>query len=64
MVACRRLLGKHVWQTGAKKDVDRTRLDITHPKRLTVEETESIEMLANRVVMEDRSINTFWLKRD
>ena len=64
MGAARRTLGEHVWQAGAQKDVERTRLDVTHPKRLTTEETNKIERLANRVVMENLPIGTFWMPRE
>ncbi|MEM2969917.1 MAG: alanine--tRNA ligase [Candidatus Bathyarchaeia archaeon] len=64
MGAARRILGEHVWQAGAQKDVDRTRLDITHPKRLTTDEISKIERLANQVVMENLPVETFWLPRE
>jgi alanyl-tRNA synthetase len=64
MGAARRTLGEHVWQAGAQKDVERTRLDITHPKRLTTEEINKIERLANRAVMENLPVETFWLPRE
>jgi alanyl-tRNA synthetase len=64
MGAARRILGEHVWQTGAQKGVDRTRLDITHPKRLTTEEVYKIERLANRAAMEDLPVESFWMPRE
>ncbi|MBS7614513.1 alanine--tRNA ligase [Candidatus Bathyarchaeota archaeon] len=64
MGAARRILGEHVWQSGAQKDVERTRLDITHPKRLTTDEISKIERLANHVVMENLPVETFWLPRE
>jgi len=64
MGAARRVLGEHVWQSGAQKDVDRTRLDISHPKRLTTEEVGKIERLANEVVMRNLPIETFWMPRE
>ncbi len=48
---CRQVLGKHVWQAGAHKDVDKATLDITHYKNLTEEEVEEIERRANEVVL-------------
>ncbi|MEM2910458.1 MAG: alanine--tRNA ligase [Nitrososphaerota archaeon] len=48
--AARQVLGKHVWQAGAKKEPDKARLDISHHKRLTSEEVEKIESLANEIV--------------
>jgi len=64
MGAARRILGEHVWQAGAQKGVDRSRLDISHPKRLSFQEIKEIESLANRVVMENRPIETFWMPRE
>ncbi|RLI04612.1 alanine--tRNA ligase, partial [Candidatus Bathyarchaeota archaeon] len=64
MGAARRILGEHVWQAGAQKGIDRSRLDISHPKRLSFQEIKEIENLANRVVMENRSVETFWLPRE
>ena len=64
MGAARRVLGPHVWQTGAEKTVEKARLDITHYKSITREELEQIELLANRVVVENRSVKTFMIPRD
>jgi alanyl-tRNA synthetase len=62
--ATRRVLGDHVWQHGVQKGVDRTRLDITHFKRIELKELREIERLANEVVMEDRAVNICWMNRD
>ncbi len=35
--ACRKVLGPHVWQNGAKKTVESAHLDITHYSSLTKE---------------------------
>jgi len=64
MGAARRILGEHVWQAGAQKGVNRTRLDITHPERLTSEEINEIESLANQAVMRNLPVETFWLPRE
>jgi alanyl-tRNA synthetase len=64
MGAARRTLGEHVWQAGAQKDVDRTRLDVSHPERLTVEEKNEIERLANQIVMKNLPVETFWMLRE
>ena len=64
MGAARRVLGQHVWQSGAQKDVDRTRLDISHPKRLTRDEVNEIERLANEVVMKNLPVKSFWMPRE
>ncbi|MFQ6094876.1 MAG: alanine--tRNA ligase [Candidatus Bathyarchaeia archaeon] len=62
--AARRVLGEHVWQAGAQKDVKRSRLDISHYKRLTLEEVHEIERLANQVVMDNLPVRTSWVPRE
>ena len=61
--ALQKTLGKHVWQTGVKKEENKARLDITHYKKLTPEEVEKIEILANREVMENKPITWGWMDR-
>ncbi|WP_148682673.1 alanine--tRNA ligase [Pyrobaculum ferrireducens] len=46
----RRVLGPHIWQAGAQKDIPSSRLDVTHFKLPTPEEVAAIERLANSVV--------------
>lgn len=48
--AARSVLGRHVNQAGAFKDVDKARIDITHYEIPTEEEIEKIEQEANRIV--------------
>ncbi len=48
--AARRVLGKHAWQAGARKEPGIARLDISHHKRLGIEEVARIEEEANKVV--------------
>jgi alanyl-tRNA synthetase len=36
--SCRKVLGPHIWQAGAKKSIEQAHLDITHYKSLTREE--------------------------
>lgn len=62
--AARQVLGEHVWQAGAQKDVERSRLDITHYNRLTQEETRRIEELANYAVMKNLPVETLWMPRE
>jgi alanyl-tRNA synthetase len=61
--AARRVLGDHVWQHGVQKGVERTRLDISHFKRIEPKELREIERLANEVVMENRPVGTSWIDR-
>jgi len=62
--AARQVLGTHVWQHGVQKGVDRTRLDVTHFRRISDEELEEIERLANRVVMDNRGVSTSFMDRN
>lgn len=64
MGAARRVLGEHVWQSGAQKGVEMTRLDISHYKRLTLDEVHEIERLANEVVMRNLKVETSWVPRE
>jgi alanyl-tRNA synthetase len=58
MGAARRILGQHVWQSGAQKGVETSRLDISHYQRLTQEEIDKIEELANEAVMQTMLVKT------
>ncbi|MFZ2070342.1 MAG: alanine--tRNA ligase [Halobacteriota archaeon] len=55
--AARKVLGGHIWQAGAQKGEERSRLDITHFKRISDEERREIELLANKMVMRDEVID-------
>ena len=62
--AARRVLGDHVWQHGVQKGVERTRLDISHFKRIEPNEVREIERLANEVMMEGRPVKAEWMNRN
>ncbi len=62
--AARRILGPQVWQAGAEKGVEKNRLDITYHRPISEEELRKIEMLANRVVMENRRVSVKWMDRN
>jgi alanyl-tRNA synthetase len=64
MGAARRVLGEHVWQSGTQKDVERSRLDISHFRRLTLEETQKIEEYANKALQEGIPVECKWLPRN
>ena len=63
LAACRSILGKHVWQVGAEKDVDKARLDISHFEKLSEEELEKIEKLANEIIKKSIPIEKKFLER-
>ena len=62
--AARKVLGNHVWQTGAHKAADLARIDITHYDGLTDEEVRRIEKLANDIVLSDAKVTTKFMARD
>jgi len=62
--AARRVLGLHAWQSGTQKGVERSRLDVSHYRRLTRGEIEEIERLANQVIWEARPVRCQWMPRN
>ena len=62
--AARRVLGNHVWQTGAHKGEDEARLDITHYDSLSDAEMRKIESLANEIVLSDRKMAMKFVPRE
>ena len=63
MGAARRVLGEHVWQAGAQKGLEKSRLDITHFEKITPEELRRIELLANEAAFENIPVEVTWLPR-
>ncbi|GBC70684.1 Alanine--tRNA ligase [Candidatus Calditenuaceae archaeon HR02] len=61
--AARRVLGKHAWQMGAKKEAESARLDISHHAPLSRDEVLKIERLANEVVSKRLPVKISWLPR-
>ncbi len=62
--AARRVLGEHVWQHGAQKGTDRSRLDITHYKRISGDELRKIEFLANQIIIKNLPVRCRWVDRN
>ncbi len=62
--ACRRVLGDFVYQNGAEKDIDQAHLDITYFDKLTEEQVNQIERLANEVVSENMKITASIVPRE
>jgi alanyl-tRNA synthetase len=62
--AARKVLGNHVWQTGAHKAPDLARLDITHYDALTDEELSKIEAAANEQILRGAAVRARFLPRD
>jgi len=61
--ALRRVLGDHVWQQGAQKGEERSRLDISHFERIRQEQLKEIEHLCNQVIEENRPVRSVWMDR-
>ena len=55
--SCRRVLGPHVWQNGAKKTVHSAHLDITHYQSLSYAQQLAIQTEANRIVHSCKAIS-------
>lgn len=62
--AIKNTLGNHIWQEGAQKGENRSRLDVSHYKRIDVDERNEIERKANKLVMEDLPVETAWVDRN
>jgi len=62
--AARKVLGEHVWQAGAQKEVDSSRLDITHYREISPKERERIEKLVNQVILRDLPVQVAWMARE
>jgi len=61
---CRKLLGNHIWQTGANKSVDSARLDITHYTDLSREQLDRIESDANMAVLDALKVTSRFVERN
>jgi alanyl-tRNA synthetase len=62
--AARRALGEHAWQAGARKDVDKSRLDISHYQHLTDEQIRTLEYLACKVITQNIPVDVSWMPRE
>jgi len=57
------VLGDHVWQAGAQKGVEKSRIDLSHYRRISTKDLQDIEIIANRYVMGNFSVHTKWMNR-
>ncbi len=62
--AARYVLGNHVWQSGAQKGVESSRLDISHWARLNEDEITRIELITNKIVSKNLPIKIKRMKRE
>jgi alanyl-tRNA synthetase len=63
VAALMKVLGKHIWQAGAQKDVYKNRLDVTHHKQLSDEEIEKVEEIANTYVLKNVDVKVYEMPR-
>ena len=64
IAAARKVLGQHIWQAGSQNGLTRARIDLSHYKRITQEELDEIEKLANEYVMENIDLDIQFHTRD
>jgi alanyl-tRNA synthetase len=62
--AARKVLGAHVNQASAKKDVDKAHIDVTHYESLTDEQVEKIEEESNRIVKQGVKTQLSFMPRE
>ena len=63
IASSRKVLGRSVWQCGSDKDEDEAHVDITHYKKLSQEEVNAIEKVANETVLSALPIKISWMDR-
>ncbi|MFH0836767.1 MAG: alanine--tRNA ligase [Candidatus Aenigmatarchaeota archaeon] len=61
--AAKQVLGNHIWQHSAFKDVDRARLDITHYELLDDKKLAKIEEIANKAIKSGYIVKKSFMKR-
>jgi len=61
--AARKILGNHINQAGAKKDIDKATIDLTHYQSITDEELQQIEKEANKLVKQGIEVHSSFVPR-
>jgi len=61
--AARHVIGSHIWQAGAHKGVELSRIDLTHYSPFTPGELESVSALANEMVKKAVAVDKSVLER-
>jgi alanyl-tRNA synthetase len=64
LASIRDVLGDHIWQEGAQKGVESSRLDVSHYKKVTDDERKEIELKANEAVMQGAAVEQTWMDRN
>ncbi|MDP6459300.1 MAG: alanine--tRNA ligase, partial [Candidatus Hydrothermarchaeota archaeon] len=62
--AAKEILGKHIWQAGAEKTLDKARLDITHYGALSRRVLKEIEDKSNDIINENLKVESKIYPRD
>jgi alanyl-tRNA synthetase len=62
--SAREVLGPHVWQAGAHKSEESSRLDVTHYKAVSHDELKRIGDMANTLVSEAHPVEIAWMRRN
>ena len=57
--ALRAILGKHVTQKGSLVSFNKLRFDFSHPRSLENNEIKKIEMIVNKIIKQDDTVNIF-----
>lgn len=57
----RQKLGDHVWQSGVQKEVERSRIDITHYRKISENEIREIEEGCLQAIIQNRRIKAAFL---
>jgi len=63
LAACRRVLGKHVWQHGTQKDVYESRFDIAHFMPISRDDVERIEREAMKIITSCTPVDARFMNR-
>jgi len=61
--AARKILGSHINQAGAKKDIDKATIDLTHYQSISDDELHEIENEANRLIRENIEVESKFVPR-
>ncbi len=59
----RRNLGRHAWQAGTAKFVEKARLDMTHYDSLTAQQLQKLEREANEAIKKDLKVTSKFVPR-
>lgn len=63
IASARQVLGKHIWQAGSQNGIEKTRIDLSHYKRITTDDLKEIERRANEYVKQNLPVNIQWYDR-